>query len=122
MKILDTNFICSLFRPEDANHTKAVDQFFALPEEEKIIIPFIVASELIINRDGCNLLYVSKQLTPKFQINNEADLDFIINLPDKVRTKLRANDCLILALCDRLNANLLTFDKKLSKLASVKSR
>jgi predicted nucleic acid-binding protein len=116
MKILDTNFICSLLNQSDANHSKAKDIYFAIDDDEKIKIPFIVAAELSIHIHANKYFYAAKQITSKFIVNNEADLDFVLKISDKTRTKLKANDCLILALCKRLNADLLTFDKQLLKM------
>ena len=119
MKILDTNFIFSLFNPLDSNHSKAKNIIFEIRDEEKIRVPFVVASELCIDKDGGKYLYAVKQITTKFINSSDADLDCIINFPNKIKSQLKANDCLILALCKRLNADLLTFDKTL--LRAVKS-
>lgn len=118
MKILDTNFICSLFNQSDVNHSKAKDVFFEIPSAETIKIPYIVAAELSVNKEGAKYLYAAKQMTTKFITNNEADLDYILTIPDKSKSKLKANDCLILALCKRLKADLVTFDKLLLKTNS----
>ena len=117
MKILDTNFICSLFNQSDVNHSRAKDIFFEIPETEKIKIPYIVAAELSVNKEGTKYLYAAKQITTKFITNNEADLDYILTIPDRSKIKLKANDCLILALCKRAKAELLTFDKLLLQAA-----
>ena len=97
MKILDTNFICSLFNQSDVNHSRA--------------------AELSVNKEGTKYLYAAKQITTKFITNNEADLDDILTIPDRSKIKLKANDCLILALCKRAKAELLTFDKLLLQAA-----
>lgn len=114
MKILDTNFICSLFNQTDQNHDKAKDIFFEIDEDEKLLIPFIVAAELAISNDARKLLSASKKITPRFLASNEDDLNYVAKLPDRLRRKLKANDCLIIALCKRKKAELLTFDKSLS--------
>ena len=116
MKLLDTNFISSLFNPDDVNHTRAKEIMFSISDEEKVRVPYVVGAELSISEDGEKYLYAARQITSKFVSNSEQDLDYIINLPAKSRAKLKANDCLLLALCKRLNAEILTFDKVLLKI------
>jgi len=118
MKILDTNFVCSLFNQSDFNHEKALNIFFNIENDEKVKIPFVVAAELSVNENRKKYLRATKEITVKFLTNNESDLEFITNLALKSTKKLKANDCLIIALCQRLNADLLTFDKKLQKVLS----
>jgi len=113
MTILDTNFILSLFNQADGNHEKAKDIFFSLDEDEKIKIPFIVAAELTLSEDSGKILEASKAICSKFLVSSEEDLAYISKMPVKTKRKLKANDCLLIALCKRYDAELLTFDKSL---------
>ena len=113
VKILDTNFIYSLFNSFDSNHQAAKDILFGFKEADEIKIPFIVAAELAVNPDAGKLLQGASALASKYTKNNEADLEFISALPLKTKRKLRANDCLILSLCRRYHAELVSFDKAL---------
>ncbi|MEI7579684.1 MAG: PIN domain-containing protein [bacterium] len=115
MTIIDTNIICSLFDPNDSNHEKATNHFFNIPENEEIRIPFIVASELAIDPASKKFYLGIKAITKKFLPNNETDIEFILDLPMSIKKQLKANDCLILALCQRHHARLLTLDKNLIK-------
>ncbi len=119
MKILDTNFIISLFNQTDKNHTTAKDMFFSLGEDEKIRVPFIVAAELAVSEDSRKLLEASKAISSKFLVNSETDLDYISKTPTKTKKQLKANDCLLIALCERHNADLMTFDKALKTNFSI---
>ena len=116
VKILDTNFIYSLFNAFDSNHQAAKEILFGFDEADEIKIPFIVAAELAVNPDAGKLLQGVSALASKFSKNNESDLEFISSLPPKTKQKLRANDCLILSLCQRYKAELVSFDKALVKL------
>jgi predicted nucleic acid-binding protein len=115
MTILDTSFFCSFYNNFDVNHQEAKKMFFALDDDELIKIPFIVAAEITVSKDGDKLLSIAKQLSQRFISNNEDDLDYILEIPNKIKGKLKSNDCLIIALCKRLNADLISFDKGLIK-------
>ena len=118
MKILDTNFICSLFNQLDPNHQKAKDIFFDIDDNEKISVPFIVATELSVSSNSSKYLSAAKEISSRFIPNNEDDLDYITSLSNSKKHTLKANDCLIISLCKRLKAELLTFDKKLGKFVA----
>lgn len=79
-------------------------------------IPFIVAAELSVSPYSDKYLFAAKEISTRFIPNNEDDLEFITNLPDKLKKGLKANDCLIISLCKRTGGELLTFDKKLKKI------
>lgn len=93
--------------------------FFSLGEDEKIRVPFIVAAELAVSEDSRKLLEASKAISSKFLVNNETDLDYISKTPTKTKKQLKANDCLLIALCERYNADLMTFDKALKTNFSI---
>ena len=124
MTILDTNFICSLFNQLDSNHHKAKEIFFALDDSEKIAIPFIVAAELCISDDAEKYLHAARLISGRFSPNSIEDLEFITELTSNTNNSnsLKANDCLIIALCHRLDAELLTFDKKLMRAYAASLR
>lgn len=115
MVILDTSFINSLFEEKDSNHEEAKKIFFNLDEDENIKIPLIVAFELVIHEEYEKLLFASKKITTRFLNNNEDDITFVKTMSYATRKKLKANDCMIIALTVRKKAQLITFDKNLSK-------
>lgn len=116
MKILDTNFIFSLLNKADVNHKKAADIFLGLDEDVDLKVPYIVAAELAISRKGSYLVSIARKISKRFVSSTEKDLEFIESMPYDVRKKIKSNDCLILAICKRNNAELITFDKNLSKV------
>jgi len=121
--ILDTSFLLALLNPKDLLHKKAIDQVFSI--EADIIrfeIPLVCAVESIIKAEHPEKItaYLTELIDQKdFEVTIKDDLDFITNLPSKTRCKLKANDCSILAICKRLNAKLLTLDKKLSEVSQL---
>jgi predicted nucleic acid-binding protein len=116
MLILDTSFFCSFYNNFDVNHQASKKLFFDLDDDIEIMIPYVVAAEIAVSKDGVKLLSIAKQISRRFINNNESDLDYVLNIPEKHKNKLKSNDCLILALCKRLDADLLTFDKRLLKV------
>ena len=113
--MLDTSFFCSFYNIFDVNHQDAKKLFFDLDDSEKIKIPYVVAAEIAVNKDSIKLLSIAKQLSQRFITNNDEDLEYISETVKKLDTSLKANDFLILALCKRYHAKLLSFDKKLVK-------
>ncbi len=113
IKILDTNFLCSFFDLLDSNHEKAKAVFFDQLGEDELKVPYVVAAELLVNDMSAKYFPAVTAITNRYVKNNEADLEFISGLPGKLKRKLKANDCLILALCKRYNAELISFDKNL---------
>ena len=61
------------------------------------------------------LFTISYQIEKSKNIK-KAVLDYIAGIPDKIKGKLKSNDCLILALCKRFNSDLVSFDKGLLKV------
>lgn len=116
MYILDTNFVISLLNTSDRNHKKAKEIFFDIPENEQVKIPFVVVAELAISKNSKKYINASKAISKKFLINNEDDLEQISTMPYRKKNSLKANDCLILKLCERKKAKLLSFDKNLIKI------
>jgi len=117
--ILDTNFIFGLISYRDLHHSRATEIFSKLKFNCNLIIPYIAVSELIVSGEEENFAFICKKLFGKFTYNNDDDLDFINSIDLKMKKSLKANDCLILALCKRYNARLITFDKKLEKASRL---
>jgi predicted nucleic acid-binding protein len=113
--ILDTNFILSFLILNEPLNMDAIKIFSELPEDSEFIVPQIVAAELSISEEQHHLIFKSRIFAQKFTSNNENDLDYINSLSIEIKKPLKAIDCLILALCKRYNAKLITFDTKLQK-------
>jgi len=113
MVMIDTNFFCSFYNNFDVNHQIAKELFFDLDDDEQIKIPYVVAAEIAVSKDSIRLLNIAKQLSQRFVTNNDEDLEYISKFAQERDSSLKANDFLILALCKRYRAKLLSFDKKL---------
>ena len=113
--VLDTNFLYALFIRKDSCHKEAKEILLSWDSTTEIIIPQIVVCELIISQEKLDFINLSKKFTKRFTPNSEKDLNFILSIPPDVKIQIKAIDCLILSICKRYNARLVTFDKKLQK-------
>lgn len=122
--ILDTNYIQSLISVDDINHKKALLLEQKLEYPNTIIIPQLVVAELMAGPSSeiLNMYDVCSELADKLEGTTRKDLISISKMSYKIRKKLKANDLLILAICIRLNGELVTFDKKLNKIALAYSQ
>ena len=111
--LLDTNFIYSLFSLKDSNHKRAVRIAEQFSGSENFIIPVVVAAELTCSGHAIDLAETAKVFTNKLVPHVEVDIKFIKQIPpDKCRS-FKSVDYLILAMCKRLEAKLVTFDRTL---------
>lgn len=117
--VLDTNYLQSLFDETDVNSEKAAEILEALEEQAQMIIPQIVVAELLIGKDSTSVIRNCKELVTDFEKNNDDDLKFISKIPYQKRKRLKANDCLVMAITKRNSAKLITFDKVLEKYTNV---
>jgi predicted nucleic acid-binding protein len=115
--VLDTNFIYSILEREDPNSLDACKIFHKIYKNGRLLVPYIVAAELMIGKDVKEINEALVGMRVEIKLNNIDDLDYLKKIDIFRRKSLKANDCLIIALCDRLNATLVTFDKKLQKTA-----
>ena len=114
--IIDTSFIFSFADEDDSNYLKAREIMRNQESNSKNLVPFIVAAELSIGSNFFDFVSLARSFSSKFINNNDKDLDFLKTIPSATARSLKANDCLILALCKRYNAKLLTFDLKLERV------
>ena len=119
--VLDTSFLLALLNPSDVLHKQVTEQVFSI--EADIIrfeIPLVCVTESIIKSSHPNeIISLLAELIDQrdFELCIKDDLEFISKLPSKVRASQKANDCSVLAISKRLNAKLLTLDKKLLKVS-----
>lgn len=113
--VLDTNFLYSMYVKDDIHHQDSLQLLMDLPEEINFIIPEIVVLELIAAGETIDFIERSKVFSKKPEPVTSQDIHYIQTLPPQLRRKLKANDCIILAITKRFKAKLLTFDKTLSK-------
>lgn len=116
--VLDTNFILALFDQSSAYCSLATSELEQVGDIE-VLIPQIVVFELLVGeKEGEDILGFCNILVDGFVSNNKKDFEIIRSISLENRKKLKANDCMILALCERFNARLLTFDRKLAAIVN----
>lgn len=117
--VLDTSLILALLNKNDKLHKVAKDKIFNLESDTfKFEIPMVCYLEALNkNPFPKSLTKLLLELTNKrgFELTTEDDGKFIASLPLKIRSKLKSNDCSIIAITKRLTAELLTLDKYLEK-------
>lgn len=113
--ILDTNFLYAIYNKSDSCHEKATYKFSTFEFNQEFIVPQIVVAELIASGSSLDFVKLSREFASKFTAISDLDLEFINTISSAKRRKLKAIDCLILAMCKRFNAKLLTFDENLLK-------
>ena len=113
--LLDTSFLYSLVTKSDKNYQKAGSIFIDIEKCKSIFIPFIVLAELSTGLGYKNALQYCKEISNKIEISTFEDLEVFDELSSRARRSLKSNDTLILAMSKRLNAKLVTFDKRLMK-------
>ena len=120
--VLDTSFLLVMMNPHDPMYTQAKEKLFSITNDSVLFeIPIICAIEgLIQNPHPEDFIAKLSSIINKrdFELTQKSDLEYISTLPLKIRATLKANDCSILAISKRLNAQLLTLDKKLIKAYS----
>jgi predicted nucleic acid-binding protein len=117
--VLDTSLILALLNKNDTQHQVAKDKIFNLESNSlKFEIPMVCYLEAL-NKNPFPEIFTKllAELINKrgFELTTEADGKYVASLPLQIRTKLKSNDCSIIAITKRLNAELLTLDKYLEK-------
>ncbi len=106
----------SLIGSDDSNNQEAEMLLNRIGKTNPIFIfPFISLVELYASARDFDFLDISTVFSKVLTHNTSSDLDFIISIDPTKRKSLKANDLMILALCKRFNAKLISFDKKLLK-------
>ncbi len=114
--VVDTSFLLSSLDPDDAFYTIAASDLTHVDYGDEIIIPLISVSEFLIGQKNIEKgISYCKSFCENFEMITESDLEFFENLDINQRKSLKSNDCLILAICKRKKAKLLTFDARLEK-------
>lgn len=113
---IDTSFLVALLDANDVHAEAAVTKFQELEKDVEIFIPFIVLAEIVVGDRQGDALEKIREIPSKIEYSQNEDLIFMYRFNLKTRRMLKANDCLVIATCKRLNAELLTFDQNLIRL------
>lgn len=119
--ILDTSFLSAFYNTKDVNHKEAVEISKNI-DVNNLLIPFIVIAELANFKQNEKfrklLLKETMNIASKIPSLDESDLEeylpFIENLPNSITSI----DSMILFLSVKYNAQLVSFDKKMMKIAN----
>lgn len=119
--VLDTSFLSAFYNTKDVNHKEAVEISKSI-DVNNLLIPFIVIAELANFKQNEKfrklLLKETMNIASKIPSLDESDLEeylpFIENLPNSITSI----DSMILFLSVKYNAQLVSFDKKMMKIAN----
>jgi predicted nucleic acid-binding protein len=111
--VLDTNFLYAFFVENDVHNEDAMQVFSSFPNFIELVIPSIVVAELLASGENIDFIAECLELTSKFEDIQLVDLEFMKTIAPKTRSSLKANDCLLIAIAARLDAKIITFDKKI---------
>ena len=115
--ILDTNFIIALISPDPTYRKRALSLLDSFANYD-LLIPEIVVFELIVGeKKGENLRGFCESISKSIISTQDPDFEYVRKIHYRTRSTLKANDCIILALCNRFNSKLLTFDERLRKVS-----
>jgi len=119
--VLDTSFLSALYNTKDVNHKEALDISKNI-DVNNLLIPFIVIAELANFKQNEKfrelLLKETMNIASEIPSLDENDLEeylpFIENLPNS----MTAIDSMILFLSVKYNVQLVSFDKRMMKIAN----
>ena len=119
--VLDTSFLSALYNTKDVNHKEALEMSRNI-DVGNLLIPIIVIAELANFKKNEKfrrlLLKEAMNIASGIPSLDENDLEeylpFIENLPNN----MTAIDSMILFLSVKYNAQLVSFDKKMMKIAN----
>lgn len=115
--VFDTSFLQSYLNKKDANFLNSREIFRSIGKNFKPIVPIVVVGELICGtKDEDSVVRFLNVLTNnKYEPITKIDINYLKNMDASLRRGLKSNDCFVLSICYRYNAELLTFDRKLQK-------
>ena len=117
--VLDTSIILALINKNDTQHQQAKDTIFDLkPDTLRFEVPMVCYLEALNQNPFPEefTAFLTELINKRdFELTTKTDAEYIVNLPLQIRTKLKSNDCSVIAITKRLKAELLTLDKFLQK-------
>lgn len=119
--VLDTSFLSAFYNTKDVNHREALEISKSI-DVNNLLIPFIVIAELANFKQNEKfrklLLKETMNIASEIPSLDENDLEeylpFIENLPNS----MTSIDSMILFLSVKYNAQLVSFDKKMMRIAN----
>lgn len=118
--VLDTSFLQALWSADDVLHNHALEISKGIPADSIIIISSLVVAELLMGKSSekIDVIKSANLIAGTLEPVLESDLLLIQSqISQEKRQSLKAIDCLLLTLCIRKKAELVSFDKRLMRFA-----
>ena len=118
--VLDTSFLSALYNTKDVNHKEAVEISKGV-DASNLLIPFVVVAELANFKENERfrklLLEEVRNIAQGIPTLDENDLEVYLSFVENLPNTLTAVDSMILFVTVKYDAQLVSFDKKMMKIA-----
>jgi len=119
--VLDTSFLSALYNTKDVNHKEALEMSRNI-DVGNLLIPIIVIAELANFKKNEKfrrlLLKEAMNIASEIPSLDENDLEEYLPFIESLPNNMTAIDSMILFLSVKYNAALVSFDKKMMKIAN----
>ena len=119
--VLDTSFLSAFYNTKDVNHKEALEISKNI-DVGNLLIPFIVIAELANFKKNEKfrrlLLKEAMNIASEIPSLDENDLEDYLPFIESLPNNMTAIDSMILFLSVKYNAALVSFDKKMMKIAN----
>ena len=119
--VLDTSFLSAFYNTKDVNHKEALEMSRNI-DVGNLLIPIIVIAELANFKQNEKfrrlLLKEAKNIASEIPSLDENDLEEYLSFIENLPNNMTAIDSMILFLSVKYNAVLVSFDKKMMKIAN----
>jgi len=119
--VLDTSFLSAFYNTKDVNHKEALEMSRNI-DVGNLLIPIIVIAELANFKKNEKfrrlLLKEAMNIASGIPSLDENDLEEYLSFIENLPNNMTAIDSMILFLSVKYNAQLVSFDKKMMKIAN----
>ena len=119
--VLDTSFLSAFYNTKDVNHKEALEMSKNI-DVGNLLIPVIVIAELANFKQNEKfrklLLKEAMSIASVIPSLDENDLEEYLSFIENLPNNMTAIDSMILFLSVKYNAQLVSFDKKMMKIAN----
>lgn len=118
--VLDTSFLSALYNTKDVNHKEAVEISKGV-DASNLLIPFVVVAELANFKENERfrklLLEEVRNIAQGIPTLDENDLEVYLSFVENLPNTMTSVDSMILFVTVKYDAQLVSFDKKMMKIA-----
>ena len=119
--VLDTSFLSALYNTKDVNHKEAVEISKSI-DASHLLIPFFVVAELANFKENEKfrklLLEEVRNIAQGIPTLDENDLETYLSFIENLPNTMTSVDSMILFVSVKYDAQLVSFDKKMMKIAN----